>query len=50
MAEWLLSANLPYVTVENDRFKYWVNSLNPKFTIPSESNLRKTLMPEIYSR
>ena len=46
--EWLLNAGLPYKIIEKDRFKIVVDSINPRFTIPSSKTLREAFMPKIY--
>ena len=45
---WICDAVLPYSTVKNDRFQELMTSLQPKFTIPSEKELRQTKIPNLY--
>lgn len=35
--------------VSNERFKVFLNSMNPRFAIPSESYFRQNLMPHVYA-
>lgn len=50
LMEWIADAGLPYSMVENERFRHWAQSMDPRFRVPSEKYLRVTLMPEMYNR
>ena len=50
LGEWICNAVLPYTVVEDDRFKVMINQLNPKFDIPSEKQLRQSIIPDMYKR
>ena len=47
LGEWICNAVLPYTVVEDDRFKVMINQLNTKFYIPSEKQLRQSIIPDI---
>ena len=38
----------PYSIVQNDRFKYMIHTLEPKYTLPSRTYFNETVMPWLF--
>ena len=50
LAEWICDSLLPYTTVENEIFNFFISHFNHKFDDPSEKVLRQKIIPDIYRR
>jgi len=46
---WLAMDLLPFSTVESEGFRYFFRQQFPNTTLPSESNLRTTVLPQVYA-
>lgn len=50
VGEWLCNSLLPYTTVGDERFVAFCARMNPKFVVPSEKEMRQSVIPDIYVR
>ena len=50
MVIWICDSMNPYKTVANEPFKVWIESLQPKFDMPSEKLIRTKIIPELYQK
>ncbi len=48
LMNWVCDSLQPYSVVENEQFKVLVESLQPKFSVPSEKVIRQTMIPRLY--
>lgn len=47
---WICDAIQPYGVVENEQFKTFIHTIQPKFSLPSEKVLRQNLLPKLYKK
>lgn len=50
LAEWLADALLPFTTVDNPRFRAFMEAANGRFALRKQSYFRKVIFPDIYQR
>lgn len=48
MVKWIVESLQPYKTINHPSFQEFVQTLQPKFEVPSEKYLRVKVIPEIY--